>query len=121
MHNAVIALIRTFVPTLVGLILSFLVAQGVTLDPELEGALTAGFLSLAVAGYYALVTFLERKVHPAFGWLLGVAKAPAYAHKAPPAPAPVVVDAPEGDHGYIGVGTAVVIAAIVIIVIVVIL
>ena len=94
MHDAVIALIRTFVPTLVGLIVAFLVAQGVTLDPELESALTAGLLALAVAGYYALVTLLERKVHPAFGWLLGVAKAPGYSNQAPPAPPPVVLDGP---------------------------
>lgn len=118
MHDAVIALIRTFVPTLVGLIISFLVAQGVTLDPELEGALTSGLLALTVAGYYALVTLLERKVHPAFGWLLGVAKAPAYAHKAPPAPAPVVVDRQEGA---VSVGVAILIAVVVVVVLVLVL
>lgn len=78
LSQSLIALIRTTVPGLVGLILGWLAARGFNLDPETQSGLITALTAVAIALYYALVSFLERKVNPAFGWLFGVAKAPTY-------------------------------------------
>ena len=67
MHDTLIRLIRTWVPIAVGAV--------VANAPGLEGAFNADALVAAcIAGYYAVAAFLETKVHPSFGWLLGVPK-----------------------------------------------
>jgi hypothetical protein len=75
---SIIALIRTAVPAAIGTAIAYLVNAGLEIDPETQQTLTTALVALSIAGYYALVTFLERKVNPAFGWLLGFAKAPSY-------------------------------------------
>jgi hypothetical protein len=72
-----IAIIRTLVPTVVGTCIAWLAAHGLDLGSNQE-LFTTALIAACTTGYYALVTFLERKVHPAFGWLLGAAKAPTY-------------------------------------------
>lgn len=75
--QAIIAIIRTAVPTIVGTALAWLAAHGLDLGASQELIITA-LIAACTTLYYALVSFLERKVNPAFGWLLGVAKAPTY-------------------------------------------
>ena len=80
MSDFVIAQIRTYVPMLVGLIVSWLLVQGI-LDEETSKTLiinmTALFTSLFSGLYYFIVRLLAEK-WPAFGILLGVNKAPVY-------------------------------------------
>ena len=78
-HDSLIALIRTTVPALVGSLFVFLVNWGVNIDSDAQAALSAALVTVVIAVYYAGVTALERNVNPAFGWLLGVPKAPTYA------------------------------------------
>lgn len=78
LSQPLIALIRTAVPSLVGLLVSWLAVRGFALDPEAQAGIVTVLTTAIITLYYALVTLLERKVNPAFGWLLGVAKAPTY-------------------------------------------
>ena len=72
------SLVRTFVPIVVGAVVAFFVDKGVALDPEFEGALTAGIGAATAFIWYAAVRLLETYVTPKFGWLLGLDKAPRY-------------------------------------------
>lgn len=76
--QSIIALIRTVVPTLVGTLFALLAARGLKLDGDAQAAFGAALIAACTALYYAAVSLLERKVNPAFGWLLGAAKAPTY-------------------------------------------
>ena len=77
--NYIKSVVRTFVPVVVGLILSGLTQLGIDID---EGALTTVVDALFVGGYYALVRVVEVKV-PALGWFLGLPSAPDYPQKSP--------------------------------------
>jgi hypothetical protein len=61
-RDLLVSLIRTVVPTLVGLALAALAKGGIDLDPT---ALTLLFDGLFVGGYYALIRLLESK----WSWL----------------------------------------------------
>jgi hypothetical protein len=77
--------IRTFVPLIVGVLVSFAARHGFDIDSDqAASALTAVFAFV----FYAVVRYLETHRNSAFGWLLGSAKQPTYV--SPPA---VVVDA----------------------------
>ena len=78
LHDPLIALIRTLVPSAVGACLAWAAARGLEIDAETSAALAAALVAICTTLYYAAVTWLERKVDPAFGWLLGVPKAPSY-------------------------------------------
>ncbi len=78
LSQPLIGLIRTAISAAVGLLIGWLATRGFNIDPETQAGLIAVLTTLSIAAYYALVTLLERKVNPAFGWLLGVAKAPTY-------------------------------------------
>lgn len=82
MKELIISLIRTFVPVLVGQIMTWLAAIGI-LDTtgEISAQLIASFTLLFTTLYYALVRVLETKLSPKWGWLLGAAKAPEYKEK----------------------------------------
>ena len=74
MNDLLKSMIRTFVPVVVGLILSALAQIGVKVDPgTIAGAVDAIF----IGGYYAIVRFLESK-SPKLGWLLGLPSEPHY-------------------------------------------
>ena len=47
-------------------------------DPATIGAITSGITLLVGTVYYAIVRELETRISPAWGWLLGRAKAPEY-------------------------------------------
>lgn len=72
------SLVRTFVPIVVGAVVAFFVERGIVLDPEFEGALTAGVGAAAAFLWYTASRLLEVYVAPNFGWLLGLANAPRY-------------------------------------------
>lgn len=77
LSDTVVSYIRTYVPAGVGLVVGWLVARGLVVDPGLQTGLTALISGGAIALYYAGVRMLEAKF-PQFGWLLGAAKTPAY-------------------------------------------
>lgn len=68
LSDTFVRLIRTYVPMLVGMLIANF--------PFLADAFNTDALVVAmIAAYYALAAYLENKVHPAFGWLLGMPKA----------------------------------------------
>ena len=73
MGNFIVSQIRTWVPVIVG----SLVGWGLLPESLSEQAVIA-FSGLTVGVYYLLVRLLETKVHPGFGWLLGIPKPPEY-------------------------------------------
>lgn len=77
-HDSVIAAIRTGVATVVGFLVAFLVSKGFQLDTDFTVGLTTVLTAFFTAAYNWLVILLEKKVNPAFGYLLGVAKSPSY-------------------------------------------
>ena len=78
LHDSIIAAIRTGIATLVGFVVAFLVTSGLDLDESFAINLTTVLTVLCTAAYNWLVIILEKKVHPMFGVLLGVPKAPSY-------------------------------------------
>ncbi len=79
LHDTLIAVIRTAVPSAVGVLIAWLLQRGVVIPDDVAMQLSGALVAVCITLYYALVTLLERKVHPAFGWLLGVPTAPTYA------------------------------------------
>jgi hypothetical protein len=74
MSDLLKSVVRTFVPVVVGLILSALAKLQVEVDAVgLAQLVDAIFVGL----YYAVVRFLEAK-NQAFGWLLGLPSPPSY-------------------------------------------
>jgi hypothetical protein len=78
LSDSLIALIRTGVPAVVGTVIAFLIDKGINISDDQVTALSAALIPLCISLYYALATYLERNVNPAFGWLLGNPKAPSY-------------------------------------------
>lgn len=76
------SIVRTVVPIVVGAVIGWAVAQGITLDPEFELSLTAAITAVFQGVYYIGVRLFETYVSPKFGWLLGLAKAPEYSKPA---------------------------------------
>lgn len=92
MQNIVISTIRTIVPTIVGMFLTWVAAValqylGVELDPNLMeqfGAMLTGLIvTLTTGAVYVLFRWLERVVDPRFGWLLGYPMQPVYTDERP--------------------------------------
>jgi hypothetical protein len=79
LNNQVISIIRTFVPVLVGQIMTWFAAKGI-LDSEgsISSLLITGLTLLFTTSYYAIVRFCEVYLSPRFGWLIGYAKRPVY-------------------------------------------
>jgi hypothetical protein len=77
-NDQVVAQIRTTVPVYIGIILAALSRNaGFVIDEDTSTALTVGFTGLVVSAYYALVSWLSKKL-PKMGWLLGYPKKPTY-------------------------------------------
>lgn len=82
MSDQLPAFVRTYIPIVVLILSKELAKHGFNIDGDLLQLVVAGAMA---AAYYAGVRYLES--HKAsFGWLLGMAKQPAYASG--PAPAP---------------------------------
>lgn len=81
----VMSLVRTLVPVVVGSVLAWFAAKGIPVDPSLETTMTVALTGAATFVYYAVVRFLEMKVSPKFGWLLGNNSSPdSYSPGKPP-------------------------------------
>lgn len=78
MKNLFASLIRTYVPWLAGVIIGWLVALGIPLDPEVEVQVTLALMGLASTLYYVVARLVETHVSPRLGWLLGSPRAPMY-------------------------------------------
>ena len=74
MSDAIVSLIRTIVPVIVGLALAGLLKLGIDVD---ETALATVVDGVIIGAYYALARWLESK-WPNLGWLLGAPKQPTY-------------------------------------------
>lgn len=82
MNNFMTSIVRTYVPIVVGSVLSFLaVRYGLAVTPDIENQLVAGLTGLIIAVYYGIVRLLERKF-PQVGVLLGSAQKPVYVEPA---------------------------------------
>lgn len=77
MSDFVTSLVRTYVPIIVGAVVSFLATKGINVEPEAAAGLTA-FLTAVISGAYYLVVRLLESKYPAFGKLLGSSKKPEY-------------------------------------------
>lgn len=77
-RDSVIAAIRTGVAALITWLLAWAVGIGVHIDPDTSNVLNVLIFGVAMAAYNLGVGFLERRVNPLFGILLGIPKAPAY-------------------------------------------
>lgn len=75
MQDLLRSVVRTFVPVVVGLIISGLAMAGVEVD---QAALTSVIDAIFVGLYYTVVRFLESK-NKQFGWFLGLPTPPTYA------------------------------------------
>ena len=89
MSDAIVSLIRTWVPVGVGAALSWLLTLGVELDPDAQAGLIAGLTGVVIATYYGLVRLLERK-WPVFGVFLGTRRQPEYGKPEDAAVSPAV-------------------------------
>ena len=78
LYNIIVGLLRTGVGALVSLVAVWVLALGVEIDVEDQAALVIGLATIVIALYTALVNWLAAKVHPAFGYLLGVPTTPEY-------------------------------------------
>lgn len=83
MNDYFTSLIRTYVPLIIGAVISWLALHGVNpslTDPQYSIVVTT--LTAVVTGlYYTVVRLFEHYVSPKFGWLLGLAKTPTYGSK----------------------------------------
>lgn len=77
MSDAIVSLIRTYVPVAVGALIAWFLTLGLELDPETEAGLVTGFTGLIIAVYYTLVRLLEQR-WPWVGALLGSTRQPQY-------------------------------------------
>ncbi len=72
------SVLRTFVPLIVGAVISILARLGDTVDSDaVTTIVTAGITGV----YYLVVRVLEYRVKPQFGWLLGYPAQPTYGTK----------------------------------------
>lgn len=74
MNDFLVSLIRTYTPIVAGYLVSLALSAGFQVDSAQAETLLTG---ASIAGYYALVRYLERK-WPAVGWLLGSPRKPTY-------------------------------------------
>ena len=77
MSDFIISQIRTYVPILVGGLVSWLTVQGVDLDAETQAGLIIALTGLLQAAYYFLARVAENR-WPQAGVLLGSTKKPEY-------------------------------------------
>lgn len=75
-----VSLFRTYVPLVVGAIVAVGAAIGLDVDSEPVLAVLA---TVASAVYYTVVRWLEEKVSPTLGYLLGIAEKPVYVRALP--------------------------------------
>jgi hypothetical protein len=75
LNDVLASIIRTYVPIIVGQVISWLTVVNINLDAQSTAALSTVLGGLISAVYYALVRLLEQK-WPSVGVLLGLPKSP---------------------------------------------
>ena len=108
------SLIRTYTPVLVGALVTFLSRKwGIIIDEDASADLTLALGGIATLVFYTVVRILEKEI-PAVGWLLGLAKQPAYSPETAPEAEPIVVPEAAVDEATVatfmsarGVGTVI--------------
>lgn len=90
--NVLKGMIRTVVPYVIGLLVTWLGSKGINLPEDVQAQLSAAITVAIGSVWYGVVRKLE-KTNPDFGWLLGVKGAPVYLPPDVPIPPPVVVEA----------------------------
>lgn len=88
------SLARTFTPIIAGAVIGWFVTIGIDLDPEFAPTLIIVITGAFQGLYYLAVRLFELYVSPKFGWLLGLAKTPAYET---PEPVLIPVQGPSRD------------------------
>jgi hypothetical protein len=78
LSDTVIAAVRTGIAAGVALLLTWLLNLGIEVPAGADEMLYVLAFGLFTALYNAVVILLETKVHPYFGVLLGIPKAPTY-------------------------------------------
>lgn len=77
MSNLITSYIRTYVPILVGALISWLIRQNVDAEGIDQAEIVAWLTPACIGAYYFLARLLERQ-WPALGLLLGSTKRPVY-------------------------------------------
>nr|PZN20457.1 MAG: hypothetical protein DIU80_20245 [Chloroflexota bacterium] len=78
MSDAILSLIRTYMPLAVGVAVTYLARElGVVLDEDTSAMASSAAVAVVTAVYYAAARALESR-WPALGVLLGAARAPSY-------------------------------------------
>jgi len=77
MSNFIISQIRTYVPILVGAVISYFATIGINIDTESQTGAVIALTGLLQAVYYFVARIVEKK-YPQAGALLGVAAKPVY-------------------------------------------
>jgi uncharacterized membrane protein (DUF441 family) len=77
LNDKIIAAIRTFVPIIVGFIVTWVSKRGFIIDEETSAMLVSTFQAAVTALYWAIVTAVSKR-WPQIQWLLGYAAAPEY-------------------------------------------
>lgn len=80
MNEALIALIRTVVPTLVGAFTAWLASLGLNLDAETSAGLIVALTGIFSGLYYTAVRIAAER-YPWLNWLLGYNATPTYSEK----------------------------------------
>ena len=80
MSDQITSYIRTFVPIVIGAVVSYFATKGFNVPLDLQVAATAFLTVLISTVYYIIVRKLESK-YPNLGILLGVPSAPTYPPK----------------------------------------
>lgn len=70
-----LSVVRTFVPVIVGALITILTKIGADVSSESLELLIG---SIVTTAYYTMARILETKVAPRFGWLLGAPRTPTY-------------------------------------------
>jgi hypothetical protein len=70
-----LSVVRTFVPVIVGAVITVLTKIGADVSSESLELLIG---SIVTTAYYTVARVLETKVTPRFGWLLGAPRTPTY-------------------------------------------
>lgn len=79
-RDYLVAQIRTYVPSGVGALISWLALRGVEVDTDTQLLLVTGGTALATAGYYTSASAIQHKWPAAGRYLLGSSKAPTYSN-----------------------------------------
>lgn len=78
MNDFITSQIRTYIPILVGSIVSWLATRGIEIDAEATAGAVVAITGLASALYYLIARLLEENISSKFGLLLGSKKKPTY-------------------------------------------